>query len=99
MLLSLALPCSAKTVNISNVASHVDTNGDVMDIHDGNTVLVDGVYYYYGASYGLCRESSGSSGCANTTIGACGFRSVAASAPPVAFLSAAEYDRSWLTGI
>ena len=35
-------------VNISNVASHLDTDGRIMDIHDGNTVLHEGTYYYYG---------------------------------------------------
>lgn len=33
-----------------------------------------GTYYYYGASYGLCEEPLGSNGCANVSVGACGFR-------------------------
>jgi len=45
-----------------------------MDIHDGNTMLIDGLYYYYGASYGDCKEPAGDTGCAGMGLGACGFR-------------------------
>eukprot|EP01114_Cavostelium_apophysatum_P023183 TRINITY_DN8657_c0_g1_i1.p2 TRINITY_DN8657_c0_g1~~TRINITY_DN8657_c0_g1_i1.p2 ORF type:complete len:321 (-),score=32.44 TRINITY_DN8657_c0_g1_i1:47-1009(-) len=46
-----------------------------MDIHDGNTFLLNGTYYYYGASYGDCKEPAGPSGCADAGKGQCGFRS------------------------
>lgn len=59
---------------ISNQQPRRDTSGQIMDIHDGNTVLQDGVYYYYGASYGSCKEPSGSNGCADFGVGNCGFR-------------------------
>ncbi len=47
-----------------------------MDIHDGNTFYNpdDGLYYYFGASYGDCKEPSGNTGCKPTSIGACGFQ-------------------------
>jgi hypothetical protein len=35
-----------------------------MDIHDGNTFYKDGKYYYFGASYGTCKEPAGPTGCA-----------------------------------
>ena len=43
---------------------------------DGKTILVGGTYYQFAASYGLPvgKEPAGDSGCANTTIGAPGFR-------------------------
>jgi len=63
------------TSNISNAIPRVDQNGIIMDIHDGNTFLhTDGLYYYYGASYGLCEEPNGSNGCADFGFGNCGFR-------------------------
>eukprot|EP01089_Gocevia_fonbrunei_P020830 TRINITY_DN7846_c0_g1_i1.p1 TRINITY_DN7846_c0_g1~~TRINITY_DN7846_c0_g1_i1.p1 ORF type:complete len:312 (-),score=46.73 TRINITY_DN7846_c0_g1_i1:6-941(-) len=45
-----------------------------MDIHDGNTFYWKGIYYYYGASYGLCEEPSGQNGCADFGFGNCGFQ-------------------------
>jgi len=45
-----------------------------MDIHDGNTLLVDGTYFYYGAQYGSCMEPKGPNGCADFGIGNCGFQ-------------------------
>lgn len=40
-----------------NTLIRTDVSGVIMDIHDGNTLLLDdGLYYYYGASYGLCKE-------------------------------------------
>ncbi len=43
---------------IPNTLLIPDTSGTIMDIHDGNTFLNqdDNLYYYYGASYGLCEE-------------------------------------------
>lgn len=70
----LPLPIHARSVTISNILPRRDVNGQIMDIHDGNTLYLDGTYYYYGASYGLCHEFDGDNGCANTTVGACGFQ-------------------------
>ncbi|UJR09258.1 hypothetical protein I4U23_013504 [Adineta vaga] len=61
-------------VTISNVDPRRDINGTIMDIHDGNMVLYDGLYYYYGASYGLCKEPPGPSGCTEWHTGGCGFQ-------------------------
>jgi len=63
------------TVTESNVAPRLDTTGTIMDIHDGNTFLhSDGLYYYFGASYGLCEEPNSTNGCADFGFGNCGFR-------------------------
>jgi hypothetical protein len=63
-----------KDVVISNKNPRLDTTGQIMDIHDGNTLYVDGVFYYYGAEYGLCEEPAGSNGCADFGVGNCGFQ-------------------------
>jgi hypothetical protein len=56
-----------REVTISNVIPRRDTEGNILDAHDGNLFLYDGLYYYYGANYGLCREPPGPSG-------GCGFQ-------------------------
>ena len=61
-------------ITISNVIPHRDTDGVIMDVHDGNVMFMNGTYYYYGASYGLCLEPSGESGCTGAAPGSCGFR-------------------------
>lgn len=38
---------------IHNDKPRLDTDGNIMDVHDGNTLLVDGTYFYYGAEVGL----------------------------------------------
>ena len=72
-LLWCPLLSSALRVNISNVDPHLDVNGQQLDIHDGDTLYHDGVYYYYGSAYGLCHEFDGPNGCADTSVGSCGF--------------------------
>jgi hypothetical protein len=52
----------AVQVTISNVDPRRDTTGKMH--------LPDGLYYYYGASYGNCTEFPGNDGCAHTNIGA-----------------------------
>ena len=61
-------------VTLSNVVPRVDTNGNILDAHDGNIVYYDGLYYFFGPSYGLCREPAGPSGCASIQPGSCGFQ-------------------------
>ena len=69
---SLAL-CLGGLSNISNVAPRVDAaTGEILDIHDGTTLRVGDVFWWYGASYGGCTEQS--SGCASLDVGACGFQ-------------------------
>eukprot|EP01113_Clastostelium_recurvatum_P002942 TRINITY_DN1126_c0_g1_i2.p1 TRINITY_DN1126_c0_g1~~TRINITY_DN1126_c0_g1_i2.p1 ORF type:complete len:356 (+),score=73.77 TRINITY_DN1126_c0_g1_i2:41-1108(+) len=71
--------CSIKlgsntNVTINNASPRVDTQGVIMDVHDGNTFYLNGLYYYYGASYGLCKEPSGGNGCSDAGPGNCGFQ-------------------------
>ncbi|CAF1492715.1 unnamed protein product [Rotaria magnacalcarata] len=63
-----------REVTISNIIPRRDTNGTIMDAHDGSIFLYDGLYYYYGASYGLCIEPPGPSGCSVWHPGGCGFQ-------------------------
>lgn len=57
------------TATINNAVPRRDVNGEIMDIHDGNIMTINNVFYYYGAQYGDCIEQA----CTNTTLGACGF--------------------------
>lgn len=58
---------------VSNVIPRVDAaTGEILDLHDGVTLRVGGVFWWYGASYGGCTEQS--SGCASLDVGACGFQ-------------------------
>jgi len=69
--------CAADTCvknTISNVVPRVDDFGMVIDAHDGNVIFYEGVYLWYAASYGPCKEPSGNTGCADPTPGACGFQ-------------------------
>lgn len=76
--LLLALLCgaaaAAEVVTISNVKPRMDVDGAFVRAHDGTyrRDAADGAYWLYGASYGDCAEQP--SGCANTTLGNCGFR-------------------------
>ncbi len=63
----------AAPVTISNASPRRDTAGDIMDAHDSKFVHVDGVYYWFAASYGKCKEPAGNSGCAGAKMGACGY--------------------------
>ena len=65
---------TCRQVTISNVIPRRDTNGSIIDAHDGNVFYYDGLYYYYGASYGLCKEPPGPSGCTVWHPGGCGFQ-------------------------
>ena len=65
---------TCRQVTISNVIPRRDTDGNIIDAHDGNVLLYDGLYYYYGPSYGLCKEPPGPSGCSVWHPGGCGFQ-------------------------
>ena len=59
--------------NVSNILPRVDAStGAILDIHDGTTLRVGNVFYWYGASYGGCTEQA--SGCASIAVGECGFQ-------------------------
>lgn len=74
-LLSLSLTALARIVTISNVEPRVTANGEIADAHDSKVTFFDGVFYWFAASYGACKEPLGANGCANVSIpGACGFR-------------------------
>jgi hypothetical protein len=45
----ILIACGSTTVTVHNDKPRLDTEGNIMDIHDGNTLLVGGTYYYYGA--------------------------------------------------
>ena len=57
---------------LSNIAPRLDVNGNILDLHDGTTIRVNDTFWWYGASYGGCKEQS--SGCASLDVGACGFQ-------------------------
>jgi hypothetical protein len=74
LLLCILVLLEGKVVNISNIEPRKDTTGAIMDIHDGTLMYFEGLYYYFGASYGFCKEPPGDSGCAGGGIGSCGFQ-------------------------
>lgn len=63
---------STGVANVSNVLPRRDSvTGEIIDIHDGTTIRIGDYFFWYGAGYGGCRLQP--SGCANTTVGNCGF--------------------------
>jgi hypothetical protein len=63
LLIAIVTVVTCSEVTISNVIPRRDTAGNIIDAHDGSIFLYDGLYYYYGPSYGLCQEPPGPSGC------------------------------------
>ncbi len=61
-------------MTISNSLPRKDSSGAIMDMHDGKIIIVNGVYHWYGASYGDCQEPSGDTGCKGAAPGSCGFQ-------------------------
>ncbi|CAF1299087.1 unnamed protein product [Didymodactylos carnosus] len=59
-------------VTISNIIPRQDTDGNIMDAHEGSILLYDDLYF--GASYGLCKEPPGPSGCTVWNPGGCGYQ-------------------------
>jgi hypothetical protein len=61
-----------KTSIVSNVLPHRDSStGNIMDIHDGNTIRIGDQFFWFGAGYGECVEMA--TGCASIALGSCGF--------------------------
>ena len=56
---------SAAIVSISNADPRLDTAGNIMDCHDGNILLIEGVYWNFCMAYGSCHNS----GCASDDCG------------------------------
>eukprot|EP01043_Picozoa_sp_COSAG02_P052521 COSAG02_NODE_5672_length_4140_cov_2.941351_1_plen_543_part_10 len=50
--------------SFSNVVPRVDTNGQIVNAHDGQIVKENGTYYWFAAGYDSCSEFSGLNGCA-----------------------------------
>ncbi len=71
-LVSVAVSCV--NVTIDNIEPQRDQQGVILDAHDGTVLSHEGAYLRFGASYGLCREPRGASGCASVAPGRCGFR-------------------------
>ena len=63
----IAAAVAGASVEISNVDPYLDDAGNIVQAKDGN-ILHDGNRWLIGMSYGLFN------GCANSTVGACGFR-------------------------
>ena len=62
----------ARAVTLSNTEPRRSTDGQILDAHDGNVLLIDGTYYWYAAGYGNCTERTGANGCSGGFVG-CGF--------------------------
>lgn len=53
-----------KLVTISNKYPRLDSNGNIMDAHDGTIIQFNPgePFYYYAMGYGLCKEYPGPNG-------------------------------------
>jgi hypothetical protein len=69
LLLAFALWSTAGSgATVSNILPRRTTTGSIIDAHDGNVVQdphTPGLYYYFAAGYGDCREPPGLNGCAS----------------------------------
>ena len=68
-----------KGVTISNVIPRRDVHGELMDVHDGNVLRIDGTFYWFGMGYGNCTMKRGiipPVDCPGiyTKFGGCGFQ-------------------------
>ena len=68
LLFALCAPAANSAVStVSNIAPRRATDGSIIDAHDGNVVQdphTPGLFYYFAAGYGDCREPPGLNGCA-----------------------------------
>jgi hypothetical protein len=73
LLLSLlpSVALAASSVIRNNVPRVDSVTGQILDIHDGQTIRINDTFFMYGASYGGCQEMA--TGCATVEVGACGF--------------------------
>jgi hypothetical protein len=58
--------------DVYNFVPRTDVNGDIMDVHDGNVLFLNGTFYWFGASYGPCLEVAQGAQCGGLVIGCCG---------------------------
>ena len=64
-------------VTLSNTEPRLDTNGDIINAHDGVVQQWEsnGKFYWYSIGYSLCTEPSGQNGCADAGVNnSCGFQ-------------------------
>jgi hypothetical protein len=57
LLLLAPRPAAALRVTLQNVAPRLDTDGQIIDAHDGKLIRVKGRYYLYGTTYRNCGGS------------------------------------------
>jgi len=51
----------SRQVTVSNINPRLDAKtGEILDIHDGNTIRIGDEFYWYGAFYGDCVEQKSS---------------------------------------
>jgi len=77
VLSSVVLEAEATGSKVSNILPKRDTNGKILDAHDGNIVFdpATKLYYYYSVGYGDCEEPIGLTGCSGfvNPSSPCGF--------------------------
>ena len=56
--LPVTLSIQKKLLPPSNIKNHYDINNNIMDMHDGNLLKVESLYYWYAMSYGPYREGN-----------------------------------------
>ena len=71
--LAASAPSVVYNVSVSNSDPRRDVRGAILDVHDGNILLHEGRFFYYGAQYGSCQEPPGWSGGCYVATG-CGFQ-------------------------
>jgi len=69
------LGAEAEQAVVSNSIPRVNVvDGEVLDLHDGNTIRIGDTFFWFGASYGSCVECPGRNGCCSVKAGNCGFQ-------------------------
>ena len=61
--LAAAASPAAATATFSNIEPRRDTQGQIIDAHDGNYQLVNGTWWYFAMGYGLCNDTGTVNGC------------------------------------
>jgi len=54
---------AATSATFSNIEPRRDTQGQIIDAHDGNYQLVNGTWHYFAMGYGLCNDTGTVNGC------------------------------------
>ena len=67
----------AVSATLSNTDPRLDTNGHIVNAHDGNVQQweTNGKFYWYAMAYSECMEPSGENGCSDAGVNnSCGFQ-------------------------